>query len=82
MLQTVKAVIDEKGRVHLLETVELKTVRRAFVTLLPDAADTDSSNKSLQNLGEILDDDLENASREIAERFKNALENFAPESAD
>ena len=82
MLQTVEAVIDEKGRVHLLETVELKTVRRAFVTLLPDAADTDSSNKSLQNLGEILDDDLENASREIAERFKNALENFATESAD
>ncbi len=83
MLQTVEAVVDEKGRIHLLETVELKAVRRAFVTLLPAAANTDSSsNESLQNLGEILDEDLENASREIAETFKNALEKSAPELAD
>ena len=83
MMQTVEAVVDEKGRIHLLEPVELKTVRRAFVTLLPDAANIDSSaNGSLQNLGEILDDDLENASRKIAETFKNALEKSAPELAD
>ena len=83
MMQTVEAVVDEKGRIHLLEAVELKTVRRAFVTLLPDAANTDSSsNGSLQNLGEILDDDLEKASRKIAEIFKNALEKSALELAD
>ncbi len=83
MMQTVEAVIDEKGRIHLLEAVELKTVRRAFVTLLPDAANTDSSsNVSLQNLGEVLDDDLENASRETSETFKNALEKSARESAN
>ncbi len=83
MLQTVEAVIDEKGRIHLLEAVEMKTVRRAFVTLLPDAANTDlSSNGSVQNLGEILDEDLERASREIAATFKNSLEKSALELAE
>ncbi len=83
MMQTVEAVVDEKGRIHLLETIELKTVRRAFVTLLPTAANTDASaNGSLQNLGEVLDEDLETASREISETFKNALEKSARELAD
>lgn len=75
-MQTVEAVVDEKGRVHLLEPVELKSVRRAFVTLLPDAGKT-NSNESLQGLGEILDEDLEAASREISEKFRNALEKSA-----
>jgi len=83
MMQTVEAVVDEKGRIHLLEAVELKTVRRAFVTLLPASAETDSSAAgSLQNLGEVLDDDLESASREIAVTFRNALEKSAQELAD
>jgi len=82
MLQTVEAVVDEKGRIHLLEAVELKTVRRAFVTLLPAAANTDSSGDSLQNLGEVLDEDLETASGEIAETFRNALEKSSLELAD
>ena len=83
MMQTVEAVVDEKGRIHLLEAVELKTVRRAFVTLLPASAQSDnSSKKSLQGLGEILDDDLESASREIAETFRKALEKSAKDLAD
>lgn len=83
MMQTVEAVVDEKGRIHLLETVELKTVRRAFVTLLPIAENTDASaNSGLQNLGEILDEDLETASREIAETFKNSLEKSSLELVD
>ncbi len=83
MMQTVEAVVDEKGRIHLLEAVELKTVRRAFVTLLPAPKQTDSSsNGSLQGLGEVLDDDLESASREIAQTFRNALEKSAKELAD
>ena len=82
-MQTVEAVVNEKGRIHLLETVELKTVRRAFVTLLPIAENTDASaNGGLQNLGEILDEDLETASREIAETFKNSLEKSSLELAD
>ena len=81
MMQTVEAVVDEKGRIHLLEAVELKTVRRAFVTLLPDAKQSDYF-ASVQNLGEVLDDDLESASREIAETFRRALEKSAKELED
>ena len=36
MLRTVEAVIDERGRVHLLEPVELPAARRALVTILED----------------------------------------------
>lgn len=36
MIQTVEAVIDEHGRVRLLEPVELPTPRRALVTILED----------------------------------------------
>ena len=83
MMQTVEAVVDEKGRIHLLEAVELKTVRRAFVTLLPASSANDSSaTESLQGLGEVLDDDLEGASREIAQTFRNALEKSAKELAE
>lgn len=83
MMQTVEAVIDKTGRIHLLENVEVKSVRRAFVTLLPDSPQNSLSAKgSLQNLGEILDDDLETASREITETFKKALEKSAKELAD
>lgn len=83
MMQTVEAVVDENGRVHLLETVELKTVRRAFVTLLPAQMQNESSAKtSLQGLGEVLDDDLEGASRKIAETFRNALEKSTKDLAD
>ena len=81
MMQTIEAVVDEKGRIHLLENVELKNVRRAFVTLLPDSSQNDSTG-NLQNLGEILDDDLEEASREITAMFKKSLEKSAKELAD
>lgn len=36
MIKTVKAVIDETGKVRLLETVHLKGVRRALVTILEE----------------------------------------------
>ena len=34
MLRTVEALIDEKGRVHLLEQVKLDAPRRALLTIL------------------------------------------------
>ena len=75
MMQTIESIVDEKGRVHLLEAVELKTVRRAFVTLLPEAKKTNShSNEILQNLGEFLNVDLESPSGKIAENSKTARE--------
>jgi hypothetical protein len=36
MLQTVEAVIDEHGNVHLLEPLQLSAPRRALVTILED----------------------------------------------
>lgn len=36
MMRTVKAVIDEKGVVRLLESVSLPGTRRALVTILED----------------------------------------------
>jgi hypothetical protein len=36
MLQTVEAVIDEHGTVHLLEPLQLSSPRRALVTILED----------------------------------------------
>jgi hypothetical protein len=38
MIQTVEAVIDEKGRVRLLESVNLPAARRALVTILEEPA--------------------------------------------
>jgi hypothetical protein len=36
MIQTVEAVIDEDGRVRLLEDIRLPEARRAFVTILEE----------------------------------------------
>lgn len=38
MIRTVKAVIDEKGHVRLLESINLPTARRALVTILEEPA--------------------------------------------
>ena len=36
MIRTVEAIVDEQGRVRLLEAVALPTARRAFVTILEE----------------------------------------------
>ncbi len=36
MIQTVEAVVDEDGRVHLLEEIKLAGARRALVTILEE----------------------------------------------
>jgi len=36
MIRTVEAVVDESGRVQLLEAVQLPGARRALVTILED----------------------------------------------
>ena len=40
MIKTVEAVIDDKGNVHLLEPVEIETVRRALVLILDEPVAT------------------------------------------
>ena len=47
MIQTIKAVVDEQGRVRLLEEVKLTGVRRALVTILEEAPDTEASELAL-----------------------------------
>ena len=37
MIQTVEAVIDEQGKVYLLEEVKVPNARRALVTILEEA---------------------------------------------
>ena len=54
MIQTLEAVIDENGRVRLLENVRLPKARRALLTILDDEPqqikDKDwSSNQELLN---------------------------------
>jgi len=36
MIQTLEAMIDEQGKVHLLEGIRLRTPRRALVTVLDE----------------------------------------------
>ena len=36
MIQTIEAVIDEQGKVHLLQNIKLPQVRRALVTILEE----------------------------------------------
>ena len=47
MIQTVEAVIDENGRVQLLEDVRLPEARRALVTILEEEPPTGVSETAL-----------------------------------
>jgi hypothetical protein len=47
MIQTIKAVVDEQGRVRLLEEVKLTGVRRALVTILEEAPSVEASEIAL-----------------------------------
>ena len=55
MIQTIEAVIDEEGRVQLLEDVRLPEARRALVTILeeePAAEVSETALMSEQSLAE------------------------------
>jgi hypothetical protein len=54
MIKTVEAVIDEKGRVRLLESINLPSPRRALVTILgePVASISETALLSEQALAE------------------------------
>ena len=47
MIQTVEAIIDENGRVQLLEDIRLPGARRALVTILEEEAGTGVSETAL-----------------------------------
>ena len=55
MIQTIEAIIDETGRVQLLENVRLNEARRALVTILeeePPAKISETALLSEQSLAE------------------------------
>lgn len=78
MIQTVEAVIDTRGRVMLLEEVKLKKKHRALVTILNDERDF-VEEESIVGTMELLDEDLEGASRQIAEMINHSIEKSARE---
>lgn len=78
MLQTLEAVIDTRGRVSLLEKVKLNKNHRALVTILDDA-ETANEEMSIFGSMELLDEDLEGASRQIAEMLNESIEKSAKE---
>lgn len=72
MIQTVEAVIDKQGRVSLKEKIKPGKVRRALVTILDD--EIVEKNESMVGSIEIIDEDLEGGSREIADLFNQSLD--------
>ena len=73
MLQSVEAVIDTRGRVRLLENIRLNKKYRAIVTILDDEQ-PQVEEISLAGSMELLDDDLESGSKQIAEMLNQAIE--------
>ncbi len=71
MIQTIEAVIDMQGRITLKEKVKPGKVRRALLTILDDEIET--KGESMVGSIEIIDEDLETGSREIAELFNKSL---------
>lgn len=47
MIQTVEAIIDENGKVQLLESVHLPEARRALVTILEEEPTTEVTETAL-----------------------------------
>jgi hypothetical protein len=47
MIKTVEAIIDEQGKVRLLEPVQLASARRALVTIFEDAPIVSNENTAL-----------------------------------
>lgn len=72
MIQTVEAVIDKQGRISLKEKIKPGKVRRALVTILDDEI-TENSESMVGSI-EIVDNDLEIGSREIADLFNQSLD--------
>ena len=79
MLETVEATIDTLGNVVLSEKIRLPRKQKALVTILKDEPAMIDSEWSLAGSMELIDPDLEAASREISEEINLALEKSAEE---
>lgn len=78
MLETVEATIDPLGNVKLVEKIRLDRQHRAIVTILDALPEQSLALQwSLAGSMELIDEDLEAASREIAEEMNRAIEHSA-----
>ncbi|HMO80180.1 MAG TPA: hypothetical protein PKD24_05265 [Pyrinomonadaceae bacterium] len=83
MLETVEATIDQIGQVTLNEKIRLDKKRKALVTILDEEpVRQEHADWPLVGSVEILTEDLEAASREIAEEMNRAIERSAQEFAN
>lgn len=71
MIQTIEAIIDKQGRISVKEKIKPGRMRRALLTILDD--EIVQNNESMVGSIEIIDEDLENGSREIANLFNESL---------
>lgn len=78
MMQAIEGIY-QNGHIKLLETPKEIRRSRVVVTFLDDDAGNGGNIRSLSDMGEILDDDLEAGSLEIREQFKKAIEKSGEE---
>lgn len=80
MLETVEATIDQLGNVKLIEKKRLTRKHKALVTILEEEPVYKTDPEwSLVGSVEIIDEDLESASNEIADEINRAIEKSAEE---
>jgi hypothetical protein len=56
MIKTFEAIIDQNGKVHLLEDVKLNASKRALVTILDEAPDGNVSETALLSESALAED--------------------------
>jgi hypothetical protein len=56
MIRTVEAIIDRRGHVHLLESVQIKTPRRALVTILEEEPSASTEETALLSEAALAED--------------------------
>ena len=81
MPQVIDATIDSVGHVILNKKIRLNGLHNARVTILDEVkhSTNNASEWSLFGSVEIIDDDLESASREISEMLNRSIERSGEE---
>lgn len=72
MIQTVEAVINKQGRISVKEKIKTGKLRRALLTILDN--EIEIKHDSMVGSIEVVDDNLEGGSREIANLFNQSLD--------
>jgi hypothetical protein len=71
MLQTVEAILDPSGQVHLLESIQIATPCRAILTVLEPSAPPEPKPPNGQELAKLLE---QMATEGVAAAFGDPLE--------